>query len=333
MSQFLSNIIERAKSNIQTIVLPEGNDIRTLRAAKTILDQGIASVIILGKEDEIASSGIDVSGAAIIDPATSDKLEPYSQKFAELRAKKGVTIEQARAQMLDVSYFGVMMVYMGDADGMVSGACHSTADTLRPALQILKTAPGTDLVSSSFVIDVPDCEYGDNGLFVMGDCALNIYPDADQLAEIAIASAETFEKLCGGTPRVAMLSYSSYGSGKGDSVDKVSEATRIAKEKAPELQLDGELQADAAIVESVGSLKAPSSPVAGKANVLVFPNIDAGNIGYKLVQRLAKAEAYGPVMQGMAKPVNDLSRGCSADDIVGTVAITCVQSQARKAGN
>lgn len=333
MSQFLSNIIERAKSNIQTIVLPEGNDIRTLRAAKTILDQGIASVIILGKQDEIASSGIDVSGAAIIDPATSDKLEPYSQKFAELRAKKGVTIEQARAQMLDVSYFGVMMVYMGDADGMVSGACHSTADTLRPALQILKTAPGTDLVSSSFVIDVPDCEYGDNGLFVMGDCALNIYPDADQLAEIAIASAETFEKLCGGTPRVAMLSYSSYGSGKGDSVDKVSEATRIAKEKAPELQLDGELQADAAIVESVGSLKAPSSPVAGKANVLVFPNIDAGNIGYKLVQRLAKAEAYGPVMQGMAKPVNDLSRGCSADDIVGTVAITCVQSQARKAGN
>lgn len=333
MSQFLSSIIERAKSDTQTIVLPEGNDVRTLHAAKSILEQGIASVIILGKEDEIASAGIDVSGALVIDPSTSDKLEPYSQKFAELRAKKGVTIEQARAQMHDVSYFGVMMVYMGDADGMVSGACHSTADTLRPALQILKTAPGTNLVSSSFVIDVPDCEYGDNGLFVMGDCALNIYPDADQLAEIAIASAETFEKLCGGTPRVAMLSYSSYGSGKGDSVDKVSAATRIAKEKAPELQLDGELQADAAIVESVGSLKAPSSPVAGKANVLVFPNIDAGNIAYKLVQRLAQAEAYGPVMQGMAKPVNDLSRGCSADDIVGTVAITCVQSQARKAGN
>lgn len=331
MSQFLSDIIDRAKSDTQTIVLPEGNDSRTLQAAKAILEQHIASVIILGSEDEIAASGFDVSGATVIDPKKSDKLETYAQKFAELRAKKGVTLEQAREQMEDVSYFGVMMVYMGDADGMVSGACHSTADTLRPALQILKTAPGTNLVSSSFIIDVPDCAYGDNGLFVMGDCALNIYPDAGQLADIAIASAGTFSQLCGGEPRVAMLSYSSYGSGKGDSVDKVAEATRIAKEKAPELSLDGELQADAAIVSSVGSLKAPDSDVAGKANVLIFPNIDAGNIGYKLVQRLAKAEAYGPVMQGMAKPVNDLSRGCSAEDIVGTVAITCVQSQARKA--
>lgn len=330
MGDFISRIISRAQSDVQTIVLPEGNDSRTLEAARTIIDQGIARVILLGSEDDFASSSVDLSGATLVDPATSEKFELYAEKFAELRSKKGVTLEQARQQLLDVSYFGVMMVYMGDADGMVSGACHSTADTLRPALQILKTAPGTNLVSSSFVIDVPDCDYGDNGLFVMGDCALNIYPDSQELAEIAIASAHTFEKLCGGEPRVAMLSYSSYGSGKGDSVDKVSEAARIAKEKAPEIQLDGELQADAAIVESVGALKAPDSPVAGKANVLIFPNIDAGNIGYKLVQRLAKAEAYGPVMQGMAKPVNDLSRGCSAEDIVGTVAITCVQSQARK---
>lgn len=331
MSNFISNIISRAQSDIQTIVLPEGTDLRTLKAARSIVDQGIANVILLGSDKDFASSPVDLSGVTLIDPKTSDKFESYSEKFAELRAKKGVTLEQARQQMLDVSYFGVMMVYMGDADGMVSGACHSTADTLRPALQILKTAPGTDLVSSSFVIDVPDCEYGQDGLFVMGDCALNIYPDSKELAEIALASANTFEKLCGGEPRVAMLSYSSYGSGKGDSVDKVAEATRIAKQKNPGLQLDGELQADAAIVESVGALKAPESPVAGKANVLIFPNIDAGNIGYKLVQRLAKADAYGPVMQGMAKPVNDLSRGCSADDIVGTVAITCVQSQARKA--
>lgn len=330
MSQFLNSIISRAKHDIQTIVLPEGNDLRVLEAARSILDQDIARVIILGSEDSLRDSGVDLSGVRVVDPQTSDKREAYAQKFAELRAKKGVTLEQAREQMLDVSYFGVMMVYMGDADGMVSGASHSTADTLRPALQILKTAPGTKIVSSSFVLDVPDCAYGDDGLFVVGDCALNIYPDSEQLADIALASASTFEQLCGSTPRVAMLSYSSYGSGKGESVDTVAQATRIAKERAPELQLDGELQADAAIVESVGALKAPESSVAGKANVLIFPNIDAGNIGYKLVQRLAKADAYGPVMQGMAKPVNDLSRGCSAEDIVGTVAITCVQSQMRK---
>lgn len=331
MSQFLSKIIERAKADKQTIVLPEGSDVRIAQAARAILDAGISNVIVLGNAEEVAAHSIDLSDATVIDPAASEKLEQYAAKFAELRAKKGVTIEQARDQMLDVNYFGVMMVYFGDADGMVSGACHSTADTLRPALQILKTAPGTKLVSSSFVMDVPDCEFGEEGIFVMGDCALNIYPDAEELSEIALASAGTYRALVGGEPRVAMLSYSSYGSGKGDSVEKVHEATRIAKEKAPDLMLDGELQADAAIVEKVGALKAPDSPVAGKANVLIFPNIDAGNIGYKLVQRLAKADAFGPVMQGMAKPVNDLSRGCSADDIVGTVAITCVQAQAMKA--
>ena len=331
MSKFLDKIIERAKTDKQKIVLPEGSDIRTVQAARAILDAGIADVIILGSQSEVAAHGIDVSDATVIDPRESDLLEPYAQKFAELRKKKGVTINEAREQMKDESYFGVMMVYMDDADGMVSGACHSTADTLRPALQILKTAPGTELVSSFFVEDVPDCPYGDDGLFVFADCALNIYPTAEELAEIAIASANSFEQLCGGEPHVAMLSYSSYGSGKGESADKMAEATRIAKERAPQLQLDGELQVDAAIVDTVAALKAPDSPVAGKANVLIFPNIDAGNIAYKLVQRLAKADAFGPILQGVAKPVNDLSRGCSADDIVGTVAVTCVQSQARKA--
>lgn len=331
MSKFLDRIIERAKTDRQTIVLPEGSDIRTVQAARAIMDAGIADVIILGSESEIAAHGIDVSDATLIDPRESDLLEPYAQKFAELRKKKGVTINEAREQMKDENYFGVMMVYMDDADGMVSGACHSTADTLRPALQILKTAPGTNIASSFFIEDVPNCEYGQDGLFVFADCAINIYPTAEELAEIAIASAHSFEQLCGGEPRVAMLSYSSYGSGKGDSAEKMAEATRIAKERAPQLDLDGELQVDAAIVDTVAALKAPDSPVAGNANVLIFPNIDAGNIAYKLVQRLAKADAFGPVLQGLAKPVNDLSRGCSADDIVGTVAITCVQSQARKA--
>lgn len=331
MSKFLDKIIERAKTDKQKIVLPEGSDIRTVQAARAILDQGVADVIILGSEGEISAHGIDVSDATLIDPRTSDLFETYAEKFAELRKTKGVTIMQAREQMKDENYFGVMMVYMGDADGMVSGACHSTADTLRPALQILKTAPGTDIASSFFIEDAPNCEYGQDGLFVFADCAINIYPTAEELAEIAIASAHSFEQLCGGEPRVAMLSYSSYGSGKGDSADKMAEATRIAKERAPQLQLDGELQVDAAIVDTVAALKAPDSPVAGKANVLIFPNIDAGNIAYKLVQRLAKADAFGPVLQGLAKPVNDLSRGCSAEDIVGTVAITCVQSQARKA--
>ncbi len=331
MSTFLNSIISRAKAQKKTIVLPEGSDIRTVQAARSILDQGIADVIILGTEEEIAAHGIDLSDAAIINPLTSDKLDAYAAKFAELRAKKGVTPEQAHEQMKDVSYFGVMMVYMGDADGMVSGACHSTADTLRPALQILKTAPGTKLVSSFFVEDVPDCAYGKDGLFVFADCALNIYPDAEELSDIAVASAESFRQLCEAEPRVAMISYSTYGSGKGESAQKMREATALAKEKAPDLAIDGELQADAAIVDTVAALKAPGSSVAGTANVLVFPNIDAGNICYKLVQRLAKADAFGPILQGVAKPVNDLSRGCSAEDIVGTVAITCVQAQAQQA--
>ena len=331
MSNFLNRTIERAKADVQTIVLPEGEDARVVQAARAASDAGLAKCIILGSEQAVMAHGVDVAGIEVIDPATSEKAEAYAQKLAELRAKKGMTIEAARELVKDPTHFGVMMVYFDDADGLVSGACHSTADTLRPCLQILKTAPNTKLVSSCFVMDVPDCAYGDDGLFVFADCALNLYPNSDELSEIAIASAKTFEALCGGTPRVAMMSYSSYGSGKGDSVDTVREAAQMAKEKAPELMLDGELQADASIVESVGASKAPQSPVAGKANVLVFPNIDAGNIGYKLVQRLAKAEAYGPIMQGIAKPANDLSRGCCVDDIIGTIAITCVQSQQQKA--
>ena len=330
MSDFLSRIIDKAKQDIQTIVLPEGSDARVIEAARKITDEGIAKCVVLGSEAEVAAHGIGLAGIEVVDPATSELAEKYAAKLAELRAKKGMTLEQAAQLVKDVSFFGVMMVYFDDADGMVSGACHSTADTLRPCLQILKTAPGTKIVSSSFIMDVPDCELGDGGLFVMGDCALNLFPDADELSEIAIASAHTFETLCGGEPRVAMMSFSSYGSGKGENPEKVREAARIAKEKAPELMIDGELQADAAIVPSVGAKKAPESPVAGKANVLIFPDINSGNIGYKLVQRLAKAEAYGPVMQGIAKPVNDLSRGCSVEDIVGTTAITCVQSIMRK---
>lgn len=326
MSDFLSNVIDRAKQDVHTIVFPEGADARVVQAARRITDESIAKCIVLGSADEILAHGVDLTDIQTIDPAQSELAEQYAAKLAELRAKKGMTFEQAQELVKDVSYFGVMMVYFDHADGMVSGACHSTADTLRPCLQILKTAPGTKLVSSSFVMDVPDCEFGDGGLFVMGDCALNLFPTADELSEIAIASAHTFETLCGGQARVAMLSFSTYGSGKGESPACVREATAIAKEKAPQLMIDGELQADAAIVASVGSKKAPDSPVAGNANVLIFPDINAGNIGYKLVQRLAKAQAYGPVMQGIAKPVSDLSRGCSVDDIVGTTAITCVQA-------
>ena len=249
--------------------------------------------------------------------------------FAELRKKKGVTIEQARETVKDPLYYGVMMVKTGQVDGMVAGAINSSANVIRPSLQILKTAPDTKIVSAFFIMNVPDCEYGENGTFVFGDSGLNQDPTADELSEIAISSAASFKTLVGTEPKVAMLSYSTYGSAKHDLVTKVQEATKLAKEKAPNLALDGELQLDAAIVESVGKQKAPESDVAGSANVLIFPDLNAGNIGYKLVQRLAKAEAYGPILQGIAAPVNDLSRGCTAEDIAGVVAITCVQAQAK----
>ena len=284
-------------------------------------------MIILGDAQAISASGYDLAGARVIDPAAYEGREDLAAALYEARKHKGMTIEDARVKLDDVLYFGVMLVKTGIADGMVAGACHATGDVLRPSLQLLKTAPGAALVSSFFIMAVPDCEFGANGTFLFSDCGLEVQPSAEKLANIAVSAAASWQKLVGEKPIVALLSHSSYGSAKNDDASKVVEAARIAKELAPELALDGELQLDAAIVPSVGASKAPGSPVAGKANVLVFPDLDAGNIGYKLVQRLAKAEAYGPITQGIAAPVNDLSRGCAADDIFGVIAITCVQAQ------
>ena len=321
---------EKAKADKKTIVLPESEDRRTYEAAAKILKEGIANIVLVGTDEDVKKhgEGLDLTGIQVVDPATSDKTAAYIDKLVELRSKKGMTPEQAKGILLNqYLYYGVMMVKMGDADGMVSGACHSTADTLRPCLQILKTKPGTKLVSAFFLMEVPNCEFGENGTFVFADCGLNQDPNPEELAAIAASSAESFRSLVGAEPKVAFLSHSTKGSAKHALVDKVVEATKIAREQNPDLKLDGEMQLDAAIVPSVGEAKAPGSEVAGHANVLIFPNLDAGNIGYKLVQRLAKAEAYGPVTQGIAAPVNDLSRGCSADDIVGVVAITAVQCQ------
>jgi len=327
--KFLEQISERAKKDIKTIVLPESSDIRTIKAAAMVLEKSIARIVLVGKEAEIKklAGDLDISKARIVDPETSPDFERYANALYEIRKSKGMTPEQARELVKDELYWGVMMVKMGEADGMVAGAIHSTAQTLRPALQILKTAPGTKLVSAFFVMVVPDCEYGSNGTFIYADSGLVENPDAEQLSEIAISSAKTFRNLIQDEPVVAMLSYSTYGSAESELTRKVVEATKLAKQKAPDLLIDGELQADAALVPSVGQFKAKGSPVAGKANVLIFPDLNCGNIAYKLTQRLAKAEAYGPITQGIAKPVNDLSRGCSAEDIVGVVAITAVQAQ------
>jgi phosphate acetyltransferase len=331
--KFIDEIKKRASQNRKTIVLPETEDKRTLEAAAAALKEGIANLILIGDRDKITKDAqdLDLSAATVIDPKHSDKLQSYIDLLVELRKSKGMTPEKA-AELLtkDKLYYGVTMVKAGDADGMVSGACHATADVLRPSLQILKTAPGTKLVSAFFIMVVPNCEYGANGTFVFGDCGLNQNPSAEELAAIAGSSAKSFRNLVGVEPLVAMLSHSSMGSAKHADVDKVVEATRIAKENYPEIKLDGELQLDAAIVPEIGATKAPNSKVAGKANVLIFPDLDAGNIGYKLVQRLAKAEAYGPMTQGIAKPVNDLSRGCSWEDILGVIAITAVQCQVNK---
>lgn len=328
---FIDAIKERAKADKKTIVLPESMDRRTFEAAEKILKEGIANLIIIGTPEEIAknSEGLDISGAKIVDPFNDPNKQKYIDKFVELRGAKGVTPEIAKETMeKDYMYYACLMCKCGDADGAVSGACHSTANTIRPCLQIIKTKPGTKLVSAFFLMEVPDCEYGEDGIFVFSDCGLNQNPTAEELAAIAGSSADSFKMLTGKEPKVAMLSYSTMGSAKHDDVTKVQEATKIAKEAYPELKLDGELQLDAALVPSVGSSKAPNSEVAGHANTLIFPNLDAGNIGYKLVQRLAKADAFGPVLQGIAMPVNDLSRGCFSDDIVGVVAITAVQAQA-----
>ena len=329
---FIDVIKDRARADKKVIVLPESEDRRTYEAAEQIMKEGIADIVIVGTEEQVAEvgAGLDLTGVKVVDPAKDPKAPEYIDKLVELRSKKGMTKEQATDILMNqYLYYGVMMIKMGDADGMVAGACHSTADTLRPCLQILKTKPGTKLVSAFFLMVVPDCEYGANGTFIFADSGLEQNPDPEKLAAIAYSSAESFELLVQQPAKVAMLSHSTMGSAKHADVDKVVEATRIVKEAHPELMVDGEMQLDAAIVPSVGKSKAPNSPVAGEANVLVFPDLDAGNIGYKLVQRLAKAEAYGPVTQGIAKPVNDLSRGCSAEDIVGVVAITAVQAQAQ----
>ncbi len=329
MSEFIENLKKRAKENIKTIVLAEGEELRTIQCAAIVKKEGYAKNILLGNPEKIkaiaAAEKLDIDGIEIINPELGN--EEYAQLFAELRKKKGVTIEQARETVKDPLYYGNMMVKTGDADGMVAGAVNSSANVIRPALQILKTAPGTKLVSAFFIINIPDCTYGNKGTFIFADCGLNQDPNADEVSEIAISSAKSYKQLICDEPKIAMLSYSTYGSAKSDLVTKMQEATRLAKEKAPELAIDGELQLDAAIVDAVAKQKAPQSNVAGQANVLVFPNLDAGNIGYKLAQRLGKGEAYGPVLQGIAKPVNDLSRGCVAEDIAGVVAITAIQAQ------
>ena len=324
----IDKIIAQAKSNVKHIVLPEGEGTSNIQAARKIADAGIAKLTVLGDPEKVkavaAETNTCLCGIEIVDPKTSEKAASYASALYELRKAKGMTEEEAARKVQDPMFYGVMMVKMGDADGLVSGAIHSTGDMLRPALQIIKCKPGIKTVSSCFMMESPIEEYG---VMIFSDCAVIPNPTAEELANIAVAAAESARTLAGIEPKVAMLSFSTKGSAKHDNVTKVQEATRLAREFAPELKLDGELQLDAAIVPSVGALKAPGSEVAGHANVLVFPDLQAGNIGYKLVQRFGKAEAYGPILQGIAKPCNDLSRGCSVDDIVATVAITAVQAQ------
>lgn len=327
---FIDTIKKRARQNKKTIVLPESMDKRTFEAAEKVLQEGIANIIIIGTDEEINKNlnGRDISSATIINPQTSELTEELINEFVELRKNKGMTYDKAKELLLtDYMYYACMLVKLKKADGVVSGACHSTANTLRPSLQIIKTKPDCLLVSAFFLMDVPNCEYGEDGIFVFADSGLEQNPNPERLAAIAASSAESFKLLVEKEPLVAMLSHSTVGSASHPDVDKVVEAVKIAKEKYSNYKIDGEFQLDAAIVPSIAKSKAPNSDVAGHANVLVFPDLDAGNIGYKLVQRLAKAEAYGPITQGIAAPINDLSRGCSADDIVGVVAITAVQAQ------
>ena len=327
----LDTIRQRAKADPKHIVLAEGTEERTVQAVAQIQLEGIADVTLLGKTDEILAVAkkfnVSLDSVTLVDPENDPDFSDYVAAYYEMRKEKGVTPEKAKAMMKDTKFYAAMMIKKGRGDGMVAGAISTTGDTLRPGLQIIKTAPGVSTVSSCFIMEVPDKSYGDNGVLIFGDCAVNIEPTAEQLAAIAIASAQTGKALCGIEPKVAMLSFSTKGSAKHENVDKVAQATALVKELAPELNVDGELQADAALVEKVGQLKSPGSPVAGHANVLVFPDLQAGNIGYKLVQRLAGAKAIGPVCQGFAKPINDLSRGCSVEDIVSVVAMTAVQAQ------
>ena len=327
VSTFIDTLIEQAKSDTKTIVLPEGNDTRVLEAAQTVLKDGIANLIIIGDAEEIAASGYDVAGATIINPLFADDADEFAELLYELRKSKGMTLEEAQELVKDPIHYAVMMVKTGKADGLVGGASCATVKILSPSLRILKTAPGAPMVSSFFIMNVPNCEYGDNGTFLFADCALCIQPTSEELAHIANQTGDWYKRLFKDEPRIALLSHSSYRSAKNEDSDKVMKAMEIIKDIYPELIADGELQLDAAIVPEIGSSKAPGSQVAGNANVLIFPDLDAANIGYKLVQRLAHAEAYGPVLAGLAAPVNDLSRGCTAEDIVGVIAITAVQAQ------
>ncbi|APM38757.1 phosphate acetyltransferase [Clostridium kluyveri] len=331
--KLMENIFDLAKANKKKIVLAEGEEERNIRASEEIIKDGIADIILVGSESVIKESaakfGVNLAGVEIVDPETSSKTAGYANAFYEIRKNKGVTLEKADKIVRDPIYFATMMVKLGDAEGLVSGAIHTTGDLLRPGLQIVKTVPGASVVSSVFLMSVPDCEYGEDGFLLFADCAVNVCPTAEELSSIAITTAETAKNLCKIEPRVAMLSFSTMGSASHELVDKVTKATKLAKEARPDLDIDGELQLDASIVKKVADLKAPGSKVAGKANVLIFPDIQAGNIGYKLVQRFAKAEAIGPICQGFAKPINDLSRGCSVDDIVKVVAVTAVQAQAQ----
>lgn len=330
----MNKIWDAAKLDKKKIVLPEGNEERTMQAAEKIYKLGLAHPILIGNREEILEKAkeldTDLSEVEIIEPGKSDKLEKYVSEFYELRKNKGVTMEKAEKIVRDPLYFATMMVKLDDADGMVSGAVHTTGDLLRPGLQIIKTAPGVSCVSSFFIMHIPNSEYGVEGILLFADCAVNPMPTEDQLASIAIATAENARNLCKMDPKVAMLSFSTMGSAEHEVVEKVRNATTKAKELRPDLDIDGELQLDAAIVKKVAAQKAPNSKVAGNANVLVFPDLQAGNIGYKLVQRFANAEAIGPVCQGFAKPINDLSRGCNVEDIINVVALTAVQAQHTK---